>query len=177
MKRMLKVTGLVLAAVVLGLLSVQGSLALWNTTANSKAQNMSTADFSVSVKSDSGPTAYLAEGTTAVDLASQNPLKPGESNTLAIRVGNATNASSGTFRTRLAPGTPVVGGALKNHLTLSLTKAQGSDCSKTVSVTSIDLAQDESALFCLQTTLAPAAPATLSGAKGTISLPLSATQL
>lgn len=177
MKRMLKVTGLVLAAVVLGLLSVQGSLALWNTTANSKAQNMSTADFSVSVKSGSGPTAYLAEGTAAVDLASQNPLKPGESNILAIRVGNATNASSGTFRIRLAPGTPVVGGALTNHLTVSLTKAQGSDCSKTVSVTSVDLAQDESALFCLQTTLALAAPATLSGAKATISLPLSTTQL
>lgn len=177
MKRMLKATGLVLAALVLGLLSVQGTLALWNTTANSKAQSVRTAEFSISVKLGSGPTEYLSEGTTTVDLASQDPLKPGESNILAIRVGNATDASSGTFRTRIAPGTPVAGGALKNHLTLSLTKAQGNDCSKTTTATIVDLAQDESALFCLQTTLATGAPATLSGAKGTISLPLSATQL
>lgn len=178
MKRMLKVAGLMLAATVLGLLTVQGSLALWNIAASSTAQSVTAAQFAVSVTSGSGAVEYLSAGTSTVDLAGQDPLKPGESNTLAIRVGNATDAGSGTFRTRIVLGSPSVGGEMGSHLTLNLTKAKGSDCStRGNSLTGSDLGQDESALYCLKTTLAKDAPATLSGAKGTISVPLTATQL
>lgn len=178
MKRMLKAIGLMLAATVLGLLTVQGSLALWNTAVSSKAQSVTGAQFAVSVTSGKGSTEYLTAGTSSVDLAAQDPLKPGETNTLAIRVGNATDAGSGAFQARIALGSPSIGGALKSHVTLGLTKAKGSDCSaKGNSPASTDLGQDETALYCLTTTLAKDAPATLSGAKGTISVPLTATQL
>lgn len=178
MKRMLKAIGLMLAATVLGLLSVQGSLALWNTSVSSPAQSLGSAAFAVSVKSGNGPVEYLTAGNSTVNLAGQDTLKPGETNTVAIRIGNATDASSGTFRSRISLGTPSTGGELKSHLALSLTKAKGSECSATGnSPASTDLGQDETALYCLTTTLAKDAPATLSGAKGTISVPLTATQL
>lgn len=177
MKRMLKMAGLVLAATMLGLLTVQGTLALWNTTASSITQSLTTAEFAVSVKSGEGTTQYLTDGDSVVTLAGQNNLLPGESRTTAMRLGNASNAGSGTFRARITVGTPVATGELKNHLTLSIAKASGSDCSKTVQDSTVDLAQDQSALFCLQTTLSATAPASLSGSKSTISVPLNAAQL
>ena len=177
MKRMLKLAGLVLAATMLGLLTVQGSLALWNTTERSAAQGLTTAEFAVSVKSGEGTTQYLTEGDSVVKLAGQNNLLPGETRTTAIRLGNATEAGSGTFRTRVTVGTPVASGALKNHLTLSIAKASGGDCSRTTQDSTADLAQEQSALFCLRTTLSATAPASLSGSKGTVSVPLSSAQL
>lgn len=177
MKRMLKAAALVLAATVLGLLTVQGTLALWNTTASSKSQSLSTAEFTVSVKSGDGATQYLAEGAGVVDLAGLDNLVPGETRTTAIRLGNATNADSGNFRARITVGTPVSTGDLKNHLTLSIGNALGGDCTKTTTESTVDLAQEQTALFCLRTTLSATAPASLSGGKSTVSVPLSAAQL
>ena len=177
MKRMLTMAGLVLAATLLGLLTVQGTLALWNTTASSTAQSLATAEFAVSVKSGEGATQYLTDGDSVVALAGQNNLLPGETRTTAIRVGNASNAGSGTFRARVTVGTPVATGELKNQLTLSITKAAGNDCSKTAQDSTVDLAQDQSALFCLHTKLSATAPATMSGSKNSISVPLNAAQL
>ena len=161
MKRMLTMAGLVLAATMLGLPHGSGTLALWNATASSTAQRLTTAEFAVSVKSGEGTTQYLTDGDSVVTLAGQNNLfrvKPG---TTAIRLGNASNAGSGTFRARITVGTPVATGELKNHLTLSIAKASGSDCSKTAPDSTVDLAQDQSALLCLPITLAATAPASI----------------
>ncbi|MBO0908173.1 hypothetical protein [Arthrobacter sunyaminii] len=48
--RALKATGLILAAVVLGLMTVQGSYALWNAAVPSNAGTIQAADFKVTVK-------------------------------------------------------------------------------------------------------------------------------
>ena len=47
MKKALKAAGLIAAAVVLGLLTAQGSYALWNTTAPANAGTVQAADFKI----------------------------------------------------------------------------------------------------------------------------------
>ena len=58
--RALKAAGLVLVAVVLGLMTVQGSYALWNTTAPSNAGTIQAADFRVLVNGTPMPAASIS---------------------------------------------------------------------------------------------------------------------
>src|SRR5690606_24346881 len=155
----------------------QGSLALWNITERSAAQDLTTAEFAVSVKSGEGTTQYLTEADGVVTLAGQNNLLPGESRTTAIRLGNATEDRSGTFRSRVTERAPLASGELKNHLSLNFAKASGGDCSRTTQESTAVLAQDQSALYCQPTALSATALASLSGSNGTVSLPLGSAQL
>ncbi len=66
--RALKAAGLVLIAVVLGLLTVQGSYALWNKTVNAGAGTIQSADFRISLtdtNTNNFTNMTLADGTAA----------------------------------------------------------------------------------------------------------------
>lgn len=87
MKKALKAAGLIAAAVVLGLLTTQGSYALWNTTAPANAGTIQAADFKVLVNN--------------VDMSKDTPialnigeLAPGGSAYTSLTVTNKVNVTA-----------------------------------------------------------------------------------
>ncbi len=97
--RTLKAAGLVLIAVVLGLLTVQGSYALWNKAATSDAGTIQAADFRIGLTdaiSARATNMTLEDGTAATLSLSTTPagvVLPGQSTYAGVQVGNVTNAS------------------------------------------------------------------------------------
>lgn len=83
--RVLKAAGLILTAVVLGLMTVQGSYALWNAAAPSNAGTIQAADFSIKVNGQdmSAPVVPLTLGE----------LTPGKTAYTAIDVKNNVNVT------------------------------------------------------------------------------------
>ncbi|WP_104055259.1 MULTISPECIES: hypothetical protein [unclassified Arthrobacter] len=87
--RALKATGLILAAVVLGLMTVQGSYALWNAAVPSNAGTVQSADFNIVVNGENMSTMGKPL------LQDFGYLKPGSPVTRKITVSNLSNATSG----------------------------------------------------------------------------------
>ncbi|MCQ2001786.1 hypothetical protein [Arthrobacter zhaoxinii] len=85
MKSTLKAAGLILAAVVLGLMTVQGSYALWNTTAPSNAGTIQAADFNILVNGSP-----MTPGPLAVNMGD---VAKGQARYQSITVENAVNVT------------------------------------------------------------------------------------
>ncbi|MCC3266556.1 hypothetical protein [Arthrobacter gengyunqii] len=89
--RALKATCLILAAVVLGLMTVQGSYALWNAAVPSNAGTIQSADFKILV-TQNGSTAEMKTLSQPLNL-NLAQIKPSESSYTSISVTNSVNAS------------------------------------------------------------------------------------
>lgn len=174
----LKTTSLLIAAVVLALGTVQGSLALWNTTTSSGAGMVQAADFAVLLKTGAGAEQRLsANGVPAtVALPAITDLQPGQTQTVPVTVTNATNAGSGAFRIRLTASAPVVSGAKPPGLTATAGISATASCSGQPPAT-VDLAQGARATLCVKVTLQDKAPATSGGQTSNAAVKLTATQL
>lgn len=170
----LKATATIGAAIVLALLTVQGTLALWNATATSKSQSVQSADFKVTVKvGDREPQRLPASGNIAV--AAPSGLMPGISKATRIVVTNDTDAG-GAFTVKATASGLAVSGELKQYLSTSIGLDHDGSCTVVQQGTSIVLAKDASAAFCLTTRLAATAPATLGGGGAAIAFTLTTEQ-
>lgn len=175
----LKTAALVITAVVLGLGTVQGSLAVWNTTTASAAGTVQAADFAVTLKSGSGAIQRLnANGQPAtVALPALTGLKPGETRIIPVAVTNATAAGNGNFRIRTTSSTPTVTGAASGYLTATAGFGESDSCPAAAPPASAQLAQGGTATLCVAISLSSAAPATAGGQSNSVSVKLTATQL
>ena len=170
-------TGALLAvAGILGLGTVQGTLAAWNAAAASKTQTVATAQFSLSIKAADAAAQQLSVSGQEVSLPGTTGLLPGTSRTTALTLTNTSDAGSGTLGAAVQVGSPRVSGPLAAYLGTDIYRAQGTDCSVAAAPSQMELAQGKSAVLCLRTTLAGNAPATLGGAGAKITFALGTTQ-
>lgn len=191
--KVLKAAGLVLAAVVLGLLTVQGSYALWNTMVPSSAGTVQAADFRVTMtgtQTGNSTDMTSAAGTAAsITLSTSSPsgaLTPGKSVYAGVQLGNASNAG-GVFTIRASVAAPISqNSALSPYVSVkSATAATLAQCSEPARYTSIntgklpilDIAKAATGVFCFQVTLAATTPANLSGQTAQITVPVLVNQL
>jgi predicted ribosomally synthesized peptide with SipW-like signal peptide len=192
-KRTLQAAGLIVAAVVLGLLTVQGTYALWSATAVAAPGSVSSASFTVNLAatpSGQVTTMTLPDGKPAnVALTPADALLPGTSVYGGVVVTNSTDAG-GTFNTVATVGQPTLanlsGGALSQYLAVSgKTASSSADCSSTSGYVPIGVSglassavpKSGSTVFCFQVTLRSAAPSTVKGQAVNITLPLTVRQL
>lgn len=82
--RALKAAGLILAAVLLGLATVQGSYALWNAAVESPAEPLQAADFSIKVNGTD-----MRAGRISIPLGT--PVAKGAATYAKVEVANAVN--------------------------------------------------------------------------------------
>lgn len=172
--RALKAAGLVLAAVVLGLLTVQGSYALWNAAVSAKAGTVQSSNFSILVNG-----AEMASMTQPVAL-NLAELRPGESTYTQVTVKNNVNATSAM---RVKP-TLTVGAATNGfagHLTVQTVRpAAGQSCETAAYPQAPDLGVIEktaTASICVRATLAANTPAALLGNSTTVPVTLTVSQM
>lgn len=169
----LKAIAAIGAAIVLALLTVQGTLALWNATATSEKQTVQAADFKVSVAVDGGPEQRLpADGVVKAIVPSG--LTPGTSKVTPIVVNNATDAG-GSFTISATASRPVVSGQLAPYLETSIGLDQNGKCTS-VESGPMYLAKGASGTFCLTTTLKSGTPSAMSGTDASIAFTLTAAQ-
>ena len=172
--RALKAAGLVLAAVVLGLMTVQGSYALWNAVVPSKAGTVQSANFSILVN---GVEMSALTQPVPLNLAE---LRPGESTYTTLTIKNNTNATSAM---RVKPA--VTAGAATNgfagHLTVQTVRLPaGQTCEAAAYPQVPDLGtidKTATATVCLKATLAGNTPASLLGNATTVPVTLTVSQM
>ena len=193
--RALKATGLVLIAVVLGMLTVQGSYALWNTAATASAGTVQAADFRISLTDTVTSTVTdmtLANGTSATLKLSTTALgtvNPGHSVYAGVEVGNVTNAG-GDFTVRANTGNPVIGGNAGSPLTpflklKAVAASSLSQCNQAAlyaqadpsGTSAMNIVKEASGVFCFEVTLASTMPANLSGQSAEVAIPIIVNQL
>jgi predicted ribosomally synthesized peptide with SipW-like signal peptide len=183
----LKSAAVLLGAVIAALMCVSGTLALWSATAESEAGTITAADFSVTLVGANGKGAQmtLPNGTSAsVEMAAgDRTLTPGKSVHAAVEVKNTTMIGR-DFTIRASIGQPAVSGdSPQLREALSLTTAQAADRGSCPSAkyssapSSADIAEGESAVFCVRITLAEDAPISIAEQTATITLPITADQL
>lgn len=191
----LKAAGLVLVAILLAMLTVQGSYALWNKAVSSNAGTVKAADFRISLTdTDTNRVTdmTLANGTAATLSLSTAPaglIIPGQSTYSGVRVGNVTDAG-GVFTVRASTGVPIVenntGASLAPYLFIKTVAATSlSQCSQsaiyagapTSGTATSDIAKNGTGVFCFQFTLAATMPASLSGQSAKIAVPILVNQL
>jgi predicted ribosomally synthesized peptide with SipW-like signal peptide len=192
--RLMKAAGLVLAAVLLGLLAVQGSYALWNQAASANAGTVQAADFRVSLtdtQTSNTTNMTLSDGTAAAIALTTSPagaVVPGLATYAGVQLGNVTNAG-GPFTIRAAIGsTPTVsdaGSGLASYLTVKAVAATSLDqCSSAALYTSalvtdlpnMTIAKGGTGVFCFQVALSAAIPAALAGSAAGVTIPIVVTQ-
>lgn len=179
MKATLKATTLVVLAVVLGLATVQGSLALWNKSVAVAPGAVTGADFRVLVTGAGDVARPISTNgkPTSVELAGIDGLKPGGSKTIPVRVENAADAGSGTFRIRAALANPVITGTLRQQLSATIESSSGGSCAQRSPESSREIAQNASFTFCLTVQMKAGAPASFSGSTAEVAIDVTATQL
>lgn len=179
MKATLKAAALVALAVVLGLATVQGSLALWNKSVAVTPGSVSGADFNVLVTGagDVAKSVSTNGKPTQVVLAGIDGLKPGGSKTIPVRVENATDASSGTFRIRTALAKPVITGTLSQQLSATIESSVAGSCTQRSAGSSKEIAQGASFTFCLTVQMKAGVPASFAGSTAEVAVDVTAAQL
>ncbi len=169
--RALKAAGLVLAAVVLGLMTVQGSYALWNAVVTSNAGTIQSANFSIRVND-----VEMASLAQPVPLKLPE-LKVGTSTFIPVTVKNNVNATSAM----LVQPSIVLGEVpdeLKGYLTLEAVKLiAGKDCLTSTENNLGMIAKSETITICLRATLAPGTPGKLLGGELQIPVTLTVSQV
>lgn len=193
--RALKATGLVLVAVVLGLLAVQGSYAVWNKSISANAGTVQAADFRVSltdIGSGRDTNMTLADGTAATLSLSTTPIGnviPGQSTYAGVQLGNKTDAG-GDFTVLATTAAPIItngaGSQLAQYLQLKVVAApslaQCNAATFNASPASSGTAQTKipktgTGAFCFQVTLAANMPAALAGQTAAVAVPITVTQI
>ena len=192
-KRSLQAAALIAAAVLLGLLTVQGTYALWSAGASDAPGTVASASFDVAlsaVPSGQVTNMTLASGQPAnLAITPAATLPPGASVYGGVAVTNNTNAG-GTFNTTVTAGQPVVanvsGGSLAQYVTVSArTATTATECNSTgtyapvgpAGIVSQPVAKGGSTVFCFQARLSSSAPQSVRGQAVTITLSLTARQL
>lgn len=170
----LKAAGLVLAAVVLGLLTVQGSLALWNKAVPSTAGTVQAANFSVLVN---GVEMSSLTGTQALNLGE---LKPGASTYTQVQITNNVDAGSNMrIQPVIATGTPT--GGFAGYLTVKTAlPAAGQGCAGLTYSGLPDLgavARSATKTVCVQVSLDRNTPSSVLGTTASIPATLTVNQL
>jgi len=191
--RMLRAGALIAAAVVLGLLAVQGTYALWNAGTSAAPGTVSSASFDVSLTaSPSGQATNMSlpGGTSAtINLGAVTLLAPGTPVYASLVVGNNSNAG-GTFSTSITAGqadvTNVGYGALAQYVTVSAKFVSAApECYSptgytpltAAGLTSAAVPKAASTVLCFQVSLSSSTSILLKGQAVNISLPLTARQL
>jgi hypothetical protein len=189
--RHLRAAALIAAAVLLGLLTVEGSYALWSVAASAAPGTVTSASFDVNLSGPSTPSTNmtLAGGQSAI--VSVNPsgsLTPGIAVYSNVSVTNNSDAG-GQFNLSVATGpaakSNVGPGDLAQYLTISAKFAANAAACGTTAYTNIAaaglapvaVAKLASTTLCFEVKLASNAPAAVKGQSVTITIPLSATQL
>lgn len=192
-RRSLQATALVAAAVLLGLLTMQGTYALWSASASAAPGTVTAASFDMAltaVPSGQVTNMTLASGQPATLAITPAPtLAPGSPVYGGVAVSNNSNAG-GSFNTAVTLGAPVVanvaGGSLAQYVTVSAkSAASATECSATGTYTAVaatglaspSIAKGGATVFCFQVSLSSTTPSTLKGQAVNISLPLTARQL
>lgn len=192
-KRTLQAAGLIAAAVILGLLTVQGTYALWSATAVAAPGTVSSASFTVNLTatpSGQATTMTLPDGKPAnLALTPAAALLPGTSVYGGVVVTNSTDAG-GTFNTVATVGQPAManlsGGTLSQYLSVSGKAATSAAECGTASgyaplggsgLASPAVPKSGSTVLCFQVNLSPSAPSTVKGQAVAITLPLTVRQL
>jgi predicted ribosomally synthesized peptide with SipW-like signal peptide len=190
--RTLRAGLLIAAAVVLGLLTVQGTYALWNASTSARPGTVSAASFDVSLTaSPSGNVTNmtLPGGAATINLGQMTSLAPGTPVYASVVVGNNSNAG-GVFSTSITAGPATVSnvgvGTLKPSVTVSAKFASAvAECTAptgyaplaAAALTSADVPKAASTVLCFQVSLDASTSALLKGQAVNISLPLAARQL
>lgn len=174
--RALKATGLILAAVVLGLMTVQGSFALWNKVVTSNAGTVQSANFSILV--DGVEMASLAQPLT-LNLAE---IKPNGSSYTSVNITNNVNATSAmTVKPKVVVGAATAGFA--EYLTVQTTVlVAGQTCETATYAGMPDLGviakgQTNTRTICLKATLKSSTPAAILGKTTTVPVTLTVSQM
>ncbi|WP_417217153.1 hypothetical protein [Arthrobacter sp.] len=175
----LKTAAVLAAAVVLGLGTVQGSLAVWNATTASAAGTVRAADFDVVLTPAAGtPQRLSANGRPAtVALPAITSLQPGQARTIPVTITNATDAGSGNFTIQVNTAAPTATGEAAGYLKATAGLTGSRSCAGSGVHPSARLAQGASATLCVTVELDAHAPATAGGRDGSIAVKLAATQL
>lgn len=191
--RMLRAGALIAAAVVLGLLAVQGTYALWNAGTSTAPGTVTSASFDVSLTaSPSGQATNMSlpGGTSAtINVGQVTSLAPGTPVYASLVIGNNSNAG-GTFSTSITAGQPAVTnvglGTLAQYVTVSAKFASAvAECNTATGyapltpagLTSAAVAKAASTVLCFQVSLSSSTSVLLKGQAVNISLPLTARQL
>ncbi|MFE4833792.1 hypothetical protein ACFRAU_03820 [Arthrobacter sp. NPDC056691] len=190
--RHLRAAALVAAAMLMGLLTVQGSYALWAVAASATPGTATAASFDVSLTGT--PTGQVTNMTlpggqaAIISLNPSTALTPGNAVYSSVSAINNSDAG-GQFNISVTAGAPVVsnvaGGALATYVTVAArTAATAGTCGTTNylaipagGLTSVAVPKGTSATLCFEVRLASNAPATVKGQSVTITIPLTATQL
>lgn len=192
-----KAAGLIVAAVVLGMITVQGSYALWNRLVPASAGAVRSADFLVTLTGSNNAGTYdmvLADGTpAAVALTStSDPLDqlfPDVPVYAGVSVGNATAAGSAFTVMATSPGPAVItdtgpGAGLASYLSVqSATAADFGQCSSVPaaayqdSFSGVQIPKGGSAVICFRIQLSTGAPSALQGQSVSIAVPLFVEQI
>ncbi|WP_285241677.1 hypothetical protein [Pseudarthrobacter sp. MEB009] len=195
-RRTLQAAALIAAAVLLGLLTVQGTYALWNASALTAPGTVSAASFDVAMTSTlagqatsnmtlpSGQSANLNLGPTAA-------LQPGDSVQAGVVVTNNSNAS-GAFSTAFTVGQPSVTdtptvadpkAGLAHYLTVTAkTAATAAQCNDTTGYGAVTglrspaVAKGGATVFCFRVSLSQEPDSSVKGKAVNITLPMTARQ-
>ena len=191
--RMLRAGALIAAAVVLGLLAVQGTYALWNAGTSTAPGTVSSASFDVSLTaSPSGQATNMSlpgGASATINLGSATTLAPGTPVYASLVVGNNSNAG-GTFSTSITAGQATVTnvglGILAQYVTISAKfapavaecySATGYAALTAAGLTSAAVPKSTSTVLCFQVSLSSSTSMLLKGQAVNISIPLTARQL
>jgi predicted ribosomally synthesized peptide with SipW-like signal peptide len=172
----LKATATIGAAIVLALLTVQGTLASWSASTTSTSQVVQAADFAMTAAvGDGGPQPLPAGGVLRVPVPTG--LKPWTSKVTPIVVTNDTNAGGAfTIRATATATVPADGGQLAPYLVTGLGAGKGGSCAAIDQVTTVVLDKGASATFCLSTSLKADTPVAMGGTGASIALTLDTQQ-
>lgn len=191
--RMLRAGALIAAAVVLGLLAVQGTYALWNAGTSTAPGTVTSASFDVSLTaSPSGQATNMSlpGGTSAtLNVGQVTLLAPGTPVYASLVVGNNSNAG-GTFSTSITTGQAAVSnvgsGILAQYVTVNAKFASAvAQCYSPAGyaplteagLTSAAVPKASSTVLCFQVSLSSSTSILLKGQAVNVSLPLTARQL
>lgn len=172
--RVLKAAGLILAAVVLGLMTVQGSYALWNAAVPSNAGTVQSADFKILVN---GVEMTTLQQPLNLDLAE---IKPNASSYTSFNVTNKVNATSAMkVKPTVTAGLATEGFA--DYLTIQTTvPLQGQSCETATYAGMPDLgviATEQSKTICVKATLKANTPGSILGRTTTVPASLTVSQM
>ncbi|MDK1360208.1 hypothetical protein QNO00_08000 [Arthrobacter sp. zg-Y1219] len=170
----LKAAGLIIAAVMLGLMTVQGSYALWNAAVPSNAGTIQSADFKILVN---GVEMTALQQPLNLNLAE---IKPNGNSYTSISVTNKVNATSAmTVKPKVTAGLATKGFA--EYLTIQTTvPLAGQSCETAMYAGMPDLgviAKEQSKTICVKATLKANTPVSILGGTTTVPVALTVSQM
>lgn len=181
-KTLLTASALLAAAVVLGLLTVQGTYALWSRVVPVGAGTIQAADFRVTLTDvGTGATMEMVDASGKAALLALQPSGPASSTVPAyagVKVANVTNAGSDfAVRARIGQASASYLVIKTRALPAGTSNCGAVDFSAAGGTADATLAKNASAVFCFQLALASTAPQALSGTQTKITVPIIVDQL